>query len=74
MRELVEQAVIRGYRNRLDEISAQHGETALDRACELHALESEVLAGRLTIEAFVAKLADRELLAAYTSQCCLRFR
>jgi len=70
MRQLLENTVIGGYNNGLDEmhscVSARHE--------YLHTLEEQLERREISIEFYVKQLTDSELLCAYTRQCCQQFR
>lgn len=87
MRELVEQTIIARYKNGLDEVSAHgigiksawknpDGTPGAGRyAYMLDVAQYTALQeGRITIEEYVSRLSDEELLEALDSQACLRYR
>ena len=75
MRELIENRVISGYEEGLNEVQvAGHHGTDVNRWEFLFNLANSLENKRITIKAYVMCLSDAELLEAYTSQCCLRFR
>ncbi len=89
MRDVVEQAIIQRYNNGLDEVSTHgHGETPIGPWTNPDgapgsgryvfylnmALYDSLQARRITIEHYVSHLTDEQLLAAFDSQCCLKYR
>lgn len=87
MRATVEQAVISGYKHGLDEVSSNgkgitgpwenpDGSIGSGRYAYMltSALHDALQNGRITIEHYVSMLSDEQLLAAFDSQCCLRYR
>ena len=87
MRNVVEQAIIGGFKNGLDEVSTHgagitgpwknpDGSVGYGRYAYMldMALYDSLQNGRITIEHYVSMLSDEQLLAAYDSQCCLKYR
>lgn len=86
MREMIEQAVIARYKKGIDEISHHgvgfgkwknpDGSPGPGRYAYMFMLASEnaLRDGKITIEEYVSRLSDEQLLEAFDSQSCLMYR